>query len=153
MMQTDHSRRTDRSRNPDRPQNAGGSSCDTPRLLAINDVRIVARPSHTQALLGFYGDLLGFEHLPAASSPERLTFRGARPTGPKLLVDLDESAAPEPHRRAALVQVRSIIDLAEIFRDEDIEHEWMHGLSYYDRRLVTVDPAGNRIELVTYHPF
>lgn len=126
---------------------------DTPQLLAISDVRLAARPAHVDSLLAFYGDLLGFEHLPRESSPERLTFRGARRSGPRLLFKLDEAATPEPNRRGAVVRVRSIHDLAEVLREGDITFEWIHGLSFYDRRLLTTDPAGNRLELVTYHAF
>ena len=41
---------------------------------------------------------------------------------------------------------------AEALNDRGIAFEWMQGWTFFDRRLATQDPAGNRVELVAYHP-
>jgi len=100
----------------------------------------------------FYTGLLGFDMLSKTSDLSRVDFRGYPRTGPQLIVSITAEPQARYPRRQVLVQVASLRECAEALNDRGIAFEWMQGWSFYDRRLATQDPAGNRVELVSYHP-
>lgn len=124
---------------------------DTPRILAIDDVRLQAPLSVAAKVAAFYGELIGLERVDDAD-PDRVVFRAYPRSGPRLIVELAEPPAPRAARREALIQVASLAALAEQLLDRRWPFEWSRGWFFFDRRLAVPDPAGNRIELVTYHP-
>lgn len=128
------------------------TALDTPRILAIEDVRLSSPPAVEADLRIFYTDLLGFDEIKKTSGLSTIEFRGYPRSGPQLIVSITTDAQTRYHRRQVLVQVASLHECAETLNDRGIEFEWLQGWSFYDRRLSTQDPAGNRVELVSYHP-
>jgi len=124
---------------------------DTPRILAIDDVRLHASGQLAGQLAEFYQDLLGLQPQEPAPRSDLLVFRGVNRSGARLLISLVGDPPQPPARRALLVQVGSLYALAESCRQRQWPYEWFRGWSYYDRRLLVEDPAGYRVELVTYH--
>ena len=125
---------------------------DTPRILAIDDVHLSSPPTLEADLRMFYTGLLGLDAVGEASGKNRIGFRGYPRSGPRLIVSITPDPQAGPPRRQLLVQVASLRECVEALSDRGIEFEWLQGWSFYDRRLLTLDPAGNRVELVSYHP-
>jgi catechol 2,3-dioxygenase-like lactoylglutathione lyase family enzyme len=122
-----------------------------PRLLAIENVHLTAPAASRAALVEFYVDLLGFEHLDDADGPDRVKLRGLPRSGPRLLIDLVEEPADKPMRRRALLQVDGLGQYAEALKDRRIPYEWVRGWFFFDRRICLLDPGGNWIELISSH--
>lgn len=122
---------------------------DTPRILAIADVNISAPPGRNDGIVDFYQSLLGLTCVLSESADDRLVFRGSHATGPRLIVSL--SHGPRPERPRILIEVESLVALAEQFDERRLAHAWSQGWYYYDCRLSLPDPAGNRVEFVTRH--
>ncbi len=123
----------------------------TPRILAIDDVHIEARRALRDPTVTFYRDLLGLEQLDEAAPSDRLVFRGAVRSGPRLRVNLIEEPLDESMRRDALLLVDDLARMAGLFAEQRMEIQWSRGWSYYDRRILVQDPSGNRLELVSAH--
>lgn len=123
------------------------------RILAIDDVCLMACEVGVEQLHWFYGDLLGLMFLPSESDEERLAFCGYPRSGPRVHLGLNRRIENRRLRRQLLVEVPSLFDLAEILKENGMYLIWSRGWSFYDRRLTTLDPAGNRIEAVTSHPW
>ena len=123
----------------------------TPRILAIDDVHIEARCALRDPTVTFYRDLLGLEQLDEAAPSDRLVFRGAVRSGPRLRVNLIEEALEESMRRDAHLLVDDLAEMAGLLAEHRMEIQWSRGWSYYDRRIPVQDPSGNRLELVSAH--
>lgn len=128
------------------------SAVDTPRILAIADVRLAASRHCRDELASFYSDAIGLERL-AGQEAEGLIFRGGGRRGPRLIVELREQPAVPFMRRDLVIQMGSLTERAERLLEWGIVFVWSRGWSYYDRRLIALDPAGHRVELVTSHGF
>ncbi len=125
---------------------------DTPRILAIADVRMTAPPHARTRVLEFYESFVGFEPLDGDGAPE-LVFLGRPRTGPRLIVAITDRHREPPPRRQLLVEVASLAASAEELADRAIPFTWSRGWTAFDRRLALQDPAGNWVELVAYHSF
>ena len=125
---------------------------DTPRILAIEDVHLCSPPTVEADLRIFYTGLLGLDLMGEAPGTSLIGFRGYPRSGPQLIVTLTTDPQAHSPRRQVLVQVASLRECAEALSDRGIAFEWSQGWSFYDRRLLILDPAGNRVELVSYHP-
>ncbi|NLX21125.1 MAG: hypothetical protein GXY55_05545 [Phycisphaerae bacterium] len=125
---------------------------DTPRILAISDVRMTAPPAAREGIRDFYVTFVGLEPLDGQEAPA-LVFLGRPRTGPRLIVSItDEHCEPLP-RRQLLVQVANLAESAEDLLERAVPFAWSRGWTSFDRRLALQDPAGNWVELVAYHPF
>ncbi len=120
-----------------------------PRILAIDDVHLISEPHLEDAVRDFYVDVLGLR--PAGRGEGRLRLAGIPRSGPKVVVELTQEKSPSG-RRQILIQTAALTDLAEELLDRGLEPEWTQGFSFFDRRLTVLDPAGNRVELVEFHP-
>ncbi len=129
---------------------SGPLTLDTPRLLAIDDVHVVAPPDLAAGMAEFYTAVIGFHLIEPQPEASRLVFCGYSAMKPRLVVRLD------PKERARLrgyvaVQVASLQHIEERAGQRGFEVQWSHRLSFFDRRLTIFDPAGNHVEVVSYH--
>ncbi len=127
------------------------SATDTPRILAIDDVRLEAQPGHAAALDDFYAALIGLDRVDAPRPDACIAFRGWPRSGPRLIVTLVPAPADRPPRRRAAIQVASLYQFADRLLDRRLPFDWTRGWFPCDRRLILHDPAGHRIELAAYH--
>lgn len=133
-----------------RPGRAEQAS-DTPRILAIADVRIYAPWRYKDEMADFYGGIVGLDL--ASSGDDRLEFRAFPRSGARLIVDFQDPPPERPWAGNRLsIQVASLYELADLLDDRRCVYEWSHGWYFYDRRLVAIDPVGYRVELITSHP-
>lgn len=112
-------------------------------MSAIDDVHIEGPRNVQDALLWFYGELVGLQ-LCENDSPNRLLFKSDRLrlsiamcTGPSI-----EGVA---HRVHCLVA--SLEQIAEELEQRHHEFQWIRGLQFTDRAISLLDPAGNRVML------
>lgn len=126
-------------------------AADTPRILAIADVRLSAHVAVALPVTSFYTELIGLDPLPGESGERRLGFYGYPRSGPRLYVDLVNEPAEPSNQRDLLVQIASLFHFEQMLIERGLAYEWSHGWWFYDRRICLPDPAGNRIELVAYH--
>lgn len=126
---------------------------EPPRIQAIDDVHIEARSDLREPTVVFYRDLIGLEPVEPTEGDDILVFRGAVRSGPRLRVRLIPREPEESVRREAQLLVGNLSVIADLLADNRVELEWSRGWSYYDRRLLVQDPSGNRIELVSSHPW
>ncbi len=124
---------------------------EPPRVLAIDDVRLVAPAEQADAVAAFYTDVLGLDSLKPLPEEQGLAFRGLARAGPRVIVRFDKPREDRAVRRQLALEVRSLQECAELFIDRRVEHEWASGWFYFERRLMLFDPAGNRIEMVASH--
>ncbi len=125
---------------------------EVPRLLAIDHVRLLASPETVESLDLFYVEQIGFERL-RSPEPELIIYRGYPRSGPRLQIRLVDDPGQERGRRQAVIQVASLAGLIELLDEERRNYSLVQGFSYYERRLLLEDPAGNRVELVESHAF
>ena len=124
---------------------------EPPRVLAIDDVRLIAPAEQAEAMTSFYAQVLGLDVLKPLAEGRGLAFRGLARAGPRVIVRFDEPREDRAVRRQLALEVRSLQEYAELFLDRGIEHEWARGWFYFERRLMLFDPAGNRVEMVATH--
>jgi hypothetical protein len=119
-----------------------------PRIQAINDVRIEAKPSDQGDMHFFYVEILGLEAV--NDEPGMLCFQTERLS---VRVLLTPEAQPSPMRRRLILEIPSLHAMAEKLAELGFEAEWYRGLRLTDQRLFVLDPAGNRVELKQTWPF
>ncbi len=124
----------------------------TPRILAIADVQMTSPPERAEELGLFYTELVGLDRLEAETGDPRMVFHGYPRMGPRIVVRLDPLAG-EAGRRRVQIQIASLRECADRFTESRVASEELRGLSFYDRRIFVFDPAGNLVELVSYHAF
>lgn len=123
-----------------------------PRILAIRDVRLIASPTVSTEVESFYTQRLRLERV-RPPEPDLFMFRGYPASGPRLLIRLTDDPPRGETRRVATLQVGSLKDVVEQLTEVGWDFEFTHGLSFFDRRVSMLDPAGNRLNLVTSHTF
>ncbi len=121
------------------------------RLSAIDHVALEAPPESAAQVSWFYGAFLGLAALPALGDhrPAGLRFRSDRH---EVRVTLN----PEPRIDSVDVrihfEVSSLEQAAETLEDHRYPFDWIRGLSFTDRGLMLLDPAGNRVVLRRWWP-
>ncbi len=115
-----------------------------PQIHAVGDVRLESPPSCEERLRLFYRDLIGLREPGGASSASQLAFEAH---GRRVVIHLSHEAMASPMRRRLLIQVDSLGRMWERLTARSIECWEYPGMGIGDRRLVVLDPAGNRIEL------
>jgi len=123
---------------------------ETPRLIAIDDVRLAAPPDLATQVAEFYTTVIGLRIVAPRPEEPTLIFRGYSAVKPRLVVEL--TAEPQASLRGLVqVQVASLEPAQEKVVKRGLEAWSTQNLSFFDRRLTILDPAGNRVELVAYH--
>ena len=125
---------------------------DTLRILAIDDVHLGAPREIVEALESFYTGLIGLHRVDPGEDQALAVFRGYPRSGPRLIVRLAGQPERGVLRRDVLIQVASLGDCAERMLDSRMPCFRYRGWTLYDQRATTLDPAGNRVELVAFHP-
>lgn len=121
------------------------------RIRAIDHVRFEAPRGIVGALRWFYGDVGGLE--PAPGEPDsagRLCFNSGRL---ELSIDLVEQPRIEPVATRVTILVPSLDEAAAMLDEHSVRYQRISGITFTDRRLVTLDPAGNRVELKQEWPY
>lgn len=115
-----------------------------PHIHAIADVRIECPPEAEDRLRWFYADVLGLRPAVPGDDAAGPAFAAH---GLVLRIEVRPDARPSPVRRRLVVQIDSLVDAEQRLRDMGLGSELLRGMGIGDRRLVVLDPAGNRVEL------
>ncbi len=126
---------------------------DLPRILAITDVCLTAPRDVREALIGFYVDLIGLTQAEAGREACRVCFCGHRRQNPRLVVELAETTDPPSPHHEVTIEVCSLADCAEQMIEHETPFSWVRGWSFYERRLMVLDPGGNGVTLRNSHLF
>ena len=81
---------------------------EPPRVLAIDDVRLVAPAEQADAVAAFYTDVLGLDSLKPLPEEQGLAFRGLARAGPRVIVRFDKPREDRAVRRQLALEVRSL---------------------------------------------
>jgi len=115
------------------------------RLVAVNDVRMTARPEALPRLDGLYVDILGFVRHSSQGAPLY------RADNFDLHFEVRSDRAREDCR-VVQIEVPSLAAVERKLIDAGIEYTRIRGLVPSTESLVLSDPAGNWIELVESRP-
>jgi len=110
------------------------------KLIAIDDVLLLAPPGIEDKLDAFYVDLLQFQRIQALLAFQAENFALRFDIQPDLPV-IHESLRPQG------VEVQSLLDAQRKLIDLEIEYIRQRGLTPGSESLLVRDPAGNWIEL------
>ena len=115
-----------------------------PRIQAVDRV-VLEAPAHCrEALRTFYGELIGLNELDTDSPESGLRF-GTRRLD--LSIRFVDSPDVDGLSSRLVIGVALLGRLESELHERSIEFRRRQGLSWTDRRLVLLDPAGHRIEL------
>jgi hypothetical protein len=111
------------------------------RLVAISDVRLLARQEAEPRLDEFYVGLWGFEREVGWPVPvyraENFTVR----------FDVPDPAARREDMRPLRIEVSSLVEAEHKLIDRQIEYVRQKGINPGEESLMLLDPAGNWIEI------
>jgi catechol 2,3-dioxygenase-like lactoylglutathione lyase family enzyme len=117
-------------------------------IVGLDHVQVAAPPGCEEAARRFYGDLLGLRE---AAKPEPLRARGGlwfEAGAQQLHVGVEDAFQPARKAHPALRVTAEGLDLiAERLHSAEVAVKWDEELAGV-RRFYTVDPWGNRIELL-----
>ena len=114
------------------------------QIIAIDRVRLEGPVAARDRLIWFYRDLVELVFVEDTLNSSALRFRSARL---ELYIDLSDRPKVDPHRRRALLSVRSLEATAAVLDEEGVAYQPLSGWGWSDRRLSLLDPGGNRVEL------
>ncbi|NOS99262.1 MAG: VOC family protein [Phycisphaerales bacterium] len=116
------------------------------RLIAVDHVHIQAPPNVESQVEWFYGELIGLRPAPPTVDEGRRTLRFRSDQVDLCIAIL---APPEIESVACRVhcEVASLDDVAAELTERGHEFESLRGLSWTDRHLSLLDPAGNRVHV------
>jgi extradiol dioxygenase family protein len=119
-----------------------------PRIHAISNVRLEAKPGLEPEIRFFYVELLGMQHIEGevgtvCFETERLEIR----------IAITPDAQPSPMRRRLILEIPSLDRMQERLEELKIPYERCWGMRFTDQRIFVLDPADNRIELKQNFPF
>jgi hypothetical protein len=117
---------------------------DNPQIHAVGDILLESPPHRQEYLRIFYRDLIGLREAADVAEPTQVVFEAH---GRRVTVRLFHDALPSPMRRRLLIQVDSLEKMYERLAGRGVACEVFPGFGLTDRRLVALDPAGNRIEI------
>jgi extradiol dioxygenase family protein len=118
-----------------------------PLIHAIGDVRLESPPGREEPLRRFYGELIGLREVRRPlddGAADRVCFAAHRRA---VEIRLAHDAVPSPMRRRVVIQVDSLEHTAERMRRAGFACWVYPGLGIGQRRLIALDPGGNRVEL------
>lgn len=120
------------------------------RILAVDHVELEAPPSLEDDLRWFYGEVAELEEVGVdADDPVGLCFRSERI---KLRIRIVATPKIDPVATRVTIAVGDLQVAAERLAERKIACELLTGISFTDRRLQALDPAGNRVELKQVFP-
>ncbi len=119
-----------------------------PKIQAISNVRMEAKPELEPELRDFYEALLGLP--PAEGEAGSVCFETERL---QIQIRLTPDAQPSPMRRRLVLQVPSLEKMEEHLQEAGVPYEFRRGMQFTDQRIFLLDPADNRIELKQTWPF
>ena len=115
------------------------------RILAVDHVLIESPQGLDDDLRWFYTEVAKLDELPVENAAGALLrFRSERI---ELRVQLLAAPRIDPVAVRASIAVRSLEEACELLGRRRVDYEPITGLAFTDRRIQTVDPAGNRILL------
>jgi hypothetical protein len=120
-------------------------------LHKIDHVELEAPQDLREETRWFYREVSKLEELFAdhIEAPQ-LCFRAAQV---ELRIRLVEHPRIEPIKCRMTLLVPSLAEALEVLEEKAFHYEKLTGFMYTDRRIVTNDPAGNRVELKQEWPF
>ncbi len=120
------------------------------RIQAIDDVHLEAPPGIEESLRWFYGTVAGLEELDCdPGDGSSLCFKSERIGLRIRLVDSPQISST-PLRLT--INVVSIDNVAERLDGRRWQYALLRGIMFTDRRIETLDPAGNRVALKRHWP-
>ena len=114
------------------------------RIIAVDHVHLEARADAAEALRWFYGEVCVLDEVASCPESPLLCFRSGRI---ELQISLMDRVLSESMKTRLTISVPSLYESAELLEERAIAYEWMRGLQYTDRRILTFDPAGYRVAL------
>ena len=121
------------------------------RLHKVDHVELEAPPGLEEELQWFYAEVSKLEALSSDhTEAPQLCFRAAQV---ELRVRLVERPRIDPIKCRVTLLVPSIAEVAELLDERSVQYQKLTGFMYTDRRILTSDPAGNRVELKQEWPF
>ena len=125
-----------------------------PRILAVQDIRLVTERSVAESLVSFYVNILGLRECGEKGNPTAQTTRlmGHPVSGPRLIVEPVGERPPWVGYHRIMLQVADLAALAEVLTEQEIEYRWQPGGAFCDRRIELLDPAVNLLDIVSSHP-
>ena len=119
-------------------------------IIAVDHVNIEARLGLEDELRWFYGEVAMLEERPDdASGLDPLCFKSERI---ELRIQLLDTPHVDPVVCRVTIAVPSLDEAAELLADRRRHFEKLTGVLFSDRRLDTLDPAGNRVMLKQHYP-
>ena len=120
-----------------------------PRIEAVDRIVLEAHDHRREALREFYGEVIGLQELDCESVDSGLRFGAPRLD---LCIHFVESPEVDALTTRLVVGVPALNRKESELNERSIPFRRRRGLSWTDRRLVLLDPAGNRIELKQQWP-
>ncbi len=115
------------------------------RILAIEHVNLEAAPGLNEDLTWFYTEVAGLDRLDnvCVDAPQ-MCFKSARI---ELRFHIKEDPRIDPVACRLAILVRCLPETIDLLVERKIAYESLCGLTFMDRRITVLDPAGNRLEL------
>jgi len=121
------------------------------RIHAVDHVHLEAPPGIEEALKWFYGELGTLDEVPWDGAPETgLCFKSARI---ELRIRITNRPTIDEVKRRVTLLVPSLSVAKEQLSERAVGFIEVTGMVGTDRRVQTLDPAGNRVELKQEWPF
>lgn len=123
------------------------------RIHAIETIHLEAPPGAEEDLRWFYGEVGGLDPVAVADEggdSSRMCFKSGRV---ELWIELTEQPQIESRGRRLTLKVPSLEDAATMLEERSVRYLRFTGVLFTDRRLATLDPAGNRVELKQEWPY
>ena len=115
------------------------------RIQAVDNINIEGPYGLKEELRWFYEEVAKLEAVDSEpADTRRLRFKSGRLA---LLIALSQRSQVDPMRCRVTLRVPSLSDAAEALEERKIPYVRLSGVLYTDRRIQTVDPGGNRVDL------
>lgn len=121
------------------------------RIEAVEDVHREGLPETRDSLSWFYTTVCDLKDETVGPTSNQLRFGSTGPV--RLLINLTKRPIVHSEGFAVVIAVSSIEGAVERLEEQGFPLTWEHGVDWADRRVCTLDPAGNRVELKRNWPF
>jgi len=120
------------------------------RIQAIEDVHREGALHLTDLLRWFYAEVACLDELSDDPDAPQLCFKSGQIHLRIKLVDVPQV---DSTGFRLVLAVPALFEAEEKLKDRRMPLEWSQGVDWVDRRIATLDPAGNRVELKQDWPF